>query len=400
MIRDRYQRNMAKRFLWLYLVCGLAVLGTALFGLVVVLPAASPATGAQAADLLRSVLGPQGAADIEGVSFRIKDVIYQFISAHNGDKVQITVSQPTVIHQPPAARKLVPSSVAAPPSVQAVIIPPAADVVSALPQIGWQPYGPSTNGVPLMAQALLQLDPQRPYAAIALVRIDLSRLQLHMMPGFLEPSHAASVVNAIPNLGMIPVADQSHLVAAFNGGFKAINGHYGMMVDGVTLLPPMPGLATLAIYRDGHVNIGAWDGGITQTPDLIAFRQNCPLIVRSGQINPMVNVVNYVMWGNTIGNQDITWRTGVGITQDSRYLIYAVGNGTSVGTLAQALQEAGAYNAMQLDINQHYAHFAIYQPSGKPGNSLQAVQLLDQMQSDPNLYLTAHSRDYFYLTTY
>ena len=60
---------------------------------------------------------------------------------------------------------------------------------------------------------------------------------------------------------MIPVADQSHLIAAFNGGFKAINGHYGMMVDGVTLLPPLPGFATLAIYRDGHVNIGAGRGG-------------------------------------------------------------------------------------------------------------------------------------------
>jgi Phosphodiester glycosidase len=400
MIRDRYHRNMPKKNIWIYLIGVLAAFGMALFGVVVILPAASPATGAQAADLLRSVLGPQGVADIEGVSFRAKDVIYRFMSAHDGHKVQISLAQPTVIHQPPAARKLVPSSIAVQPPIQAAILPPAANVVSALPQIGWQPYGPLTDGVPLMAQALLQLDPQRPYAAIALVRIDLSRLQLHMMPGFLEPSHAASVVNAIPNLGMIPVADQSHLVAAFNGGFKAVNGHYGMMVDGVTLLPPMPGLATLALYRDGHVNIGAWDGGITQTPDLIAFRQNCPLIVQSGQINPMVNVVNYVMWGNTIGNQDITWRTGVGITQDSRYMIYAVGNGTSVATLAQALQQAGAYNAMQLDINQHYAHFAVYQPSGKPGNSLQAVQLLDQMQSDPNLYLTPHSRDYFYLTTY
>ena len=52
-----------------------------------------------------------------------------------------------------------------------------------------------------MAQALLTLDPQRPYAAIALVRIDLSRLQLHMMPGYLEPSHAANVVKAFPMWG-------------------------------------------------------------------------------------------------------------------------------------------------------------------------------------------------------
>ena len=399
---------MVKKHLWLYLFFGLAGLCIAVFGVVVVLPAVSPAIGAQAADMVRSVLGPQPVADLESASFRIKDSINQYISSLNGGQVQISLDQPTffstshpnAIKQPSADRKLLPTSNAANQSAVAVPVPQSTDVVSALPQIGWQAYGPTTNGVPLMAQTLLSLDPQRPYAAIALVRIDLSRLKLHMMPGFLEPSHAKNVVNAIPNLGMIPLADQSHLIAAFNGGFKAINGNYGMMVDGITLLPPQPGIATLAIYRDGHVNIGAWEGGISPTPDMIAYRQNCPLIVQSGQINQMVNVVNYVMWGNTIGNQDITWRTGVGITQDSRYLIYAVGNGTSVATLAQALLQAGAYNAMQLDINQHYSHFVTYQPTGIPGRPLMAVQLLNQMEKDNNLYITPHSRDYFYLTGY
>lgn len=400
MIWGTLQKNKNKKHSWLYMTCGLAVLCTALFGVLVILPAASPASGAQAADFLRAVVGPQPVADLESVSFRIKDSIYRYLSSKNGGKAQISVYQPTTIQQPLTARKQLPTRSTPDPSVPAVNLPQSIDVVSAQPQIGWQAYGPTTNGVPLMAQTVLSLDPQRPYAAIALVRIDLSRLRLHMMPGYLEPSHAADVVSAIPNLGMIPAADQSHLIAAFNGGFKAINGHYGMMVDGVSLLPPLPGLATLALYRDGHVNIGAWEGGISPTPDLIAFRQNCPLIVQNGQVNQMVNVINYVMWGNTIGNQDITWRTGVGITQDSRYLIYAVGNGTSVGTLAQALLQAGAYNAMQLDINQHYSHFVTYQPTGNPGKPLAAVQLLDQMEKDPSLYLTSHSRDYFYLTTY
>lgn len=382
------------------MTCGLAVLCTAMFGILVILPAVSPASGAQVADFLRAVVGPQPVADLESVSFRFKDSIYQYLSSKNGGKAQISVYQPNTIQQPLTARKQPTTSDLSNQPVQAVTLPQSSDVVSAQPQIGWQAYGPTTNGVPLMAQTVLSLDPQRPYAAIALVRIDLSRLHLHMMPGYLEPSHAAVVVNAIPNLGMIPAADQSHLIAAFNGGFKAINGHYGMMVDGVSLLPPLPGLATLAIYRDGHVNIGAWEGGLSPTPDLIAFRQNCPLIVQNGQVNQMVNVINYVMWGNTIGNQDITWRTGVGITQDSRYLIYAVGNGTSIGTMAEALLQAGAYNAMQLDINQHYSHFVTYQPTGNPGKPLAAVQLLDQMEKDPSLYLTPHSRDYFYLTTY
>ena len=391
--------KISRKASWLSLFFSISLLIAALFGVVVILPAVSPASGAQVADLLRSVVGPQPVADIESVSFRIKDAINQYLSVHDGGKAQISIYQYTAYQAPVAARKLVSTSNNPFQPVQAVNIP-ATDVVSAAPQIGWHAYGQTMNGTPMMAQALLSQDPQRPYAAIALVRIDLSRLQLHMMPGYLEPSHDGNILKAIPNVGMIPLPDQSHLIAAFNGGFKAVNGHYGMMVNGLTLLPPQPGLATLAVYRDGHVNIGAWEGGISPTPDLVAFRQNCPLIVQNGQLNQMVNVVNYVMWGNTIGNQDITWRTGVGITKDSRFLIYAVGNGASVQTLAQALLNAGAYNAMQLDINQHYAHFAAYQSTGNSASPLKAVQLLDQMESDPSLYLTPHSRDYFYLTTY
>ena len=391
--------KISRKASWLSLFFSISLLIAALFGVVVILPAVSPASGAQVADLLRSVVGPQPVADIESVSFRIKDAINQYLSVHDGGKAQISIYQYTAYQAPVAARKLVSTSNNPFQPVQAVNIP-ATDVVSAAPQIGWHAYGQTMNGTPMMAQALLSQDPQRPYAAIALVRIDLSRLQLHMMPGYLEPSHDGNILKAIPNVGMIPLPDQSHLIAAFNGGFKAVNGHYGMMVNGLTLLPPQPGLATLAVYRDGHVNIGAWEGGISPTPDLVAFRQNCPLIVQNGQLNQMVNVVNYVMWGNTIGNQDITWRTGVGITKDSRYLIYAVGNGASVQTLAQALLNAGAYNAMQLDINQHYAHFTAYQSTGNSASPLKAVQLLDQMESDPSLYLTPHSRDYFYLTTY
>jgi hypothetical protein len=399
MTRVPIEKKTRKKPSWLNLISSISLISAVLFSVVVILPAVSPASGAQVADLLRSVASPQPVADLESVSFRIKDAINQYLSVHDGGKAQISIYQYSAYQPPVTARKLVSTSNAPIQSVQAINIP-AADVVSAVPQIGWHAYGPTMNGTPMMAQALLSPDPQRPYAAVAVVRIDLSRLQLHMMPGYLEPSHDGNILKAIPNVGMIPLVDQNHLVAAFNGGFKAINGHYGMMVNGTTLLPPLPGLATLAVYRDGHVNIGTWEGGISPTSDLIAFRQNCPLIVQNGQLNQMVNVVNYVMWGSTIGNQDITWRTGVGITKDSRYLIYAVGNGASVQTLAQALLNAGAYNAMQLDINQHYAHFATYQSTGNASSPLKAVQLLDQMESDPSLYLTPHSRDYFYLTTY
>ncbi len=357
-----------------------------------IIPVISPSAGAQTADVLRALLGPSIVASIETASFRIQDAANQRLYALTGSRPGISVGTMQSASPAKPGNSLI---LLAPHSGRATANDGSA--VTAQPQIGWQAYGPTVKGAPAMAQAVLNLDPQRPYAGIALVRMDLSQMQLHVMPGFLEPSHTAIIQKEIPNAGLTPASDVSHLVAGFNGGFKAINGQYGMMVNGVTLLPPVPGIATLAIYKDGHVQIGTWGSDLNYSPDMIAFRQNCPPIIQAGQINTQVAVDNRVIWGSTIGNKEITWRTAVGLSQDGRYLIYAVGNATTVSTLAQALQEAGAYNAMQLDINQHYAHFVTYQ-AGTDG-SPHAVQLLTQMENIPTLYLVAHSRDYFYLTS-
>jgi hypothetical protein len=384
---------------WLKTISALIVSVFGLLGALAVIPAVSPSTGAQVADALRAMLGPQPVADIESVSFWMQDNINQFLSTRNGGKLQISLNQvkaETPIQQTAAITSPISVHSNNGGTKNATL---TQNVVTAAPQIGWQAYGPAVNGEPVMAQALQTLDPTRPYAGIALVRIDLTKLQLHMVPGFLEPSHSADVQHALPNLGVMPASDQSRLIAAFNGGFKAINGQYGMMVNGVTLLPPLPNIATLAIYKDGHVQIGAWGKDILPSADIVAYRQNCPLILQNGQLNPEVSVDDRTVWGQTIGNKEVTWRTAVGITQDGRYLIYAVGNGSTVETLAQALQNAGAYNAMQLDINRHYAHFVTYQPTSGTNPSLSAVQLLDQMEKDPTIYLVPHSRDYFYLTT-
>jgi hypothetical protein len=386
------QLRIEKRFVAFF--AGVSVLLLAgMLALLAIAPVSSPAFGAEMADLLRSVVGPQPVAWLEGRSLAMQDAFNRFVSAHNGGQRAISLAQ---VQPAPIARKA--QQAAGSRAGQPAPLP-SSNVVSAAPQIGWQALGPVVNGSPAMAQTLLSLDPQRPYAAIALVRMDLSLLKLHMMPGYQEPSHAPAVVAAFPHLGTTPPADLPHLVAGFNGGFKAINGHYGMMVNGVTILPPQPGLATLAIYQDGHVAIGVWGQDMTASPDMVAFRQNCPPIITNGQVNPEVAVDNRSVWGNTVGNKEITWRTAVGLSQDGRYLIYAVGNGTTVETLAEALQQAGAYNAMQLDINHPFARFVTYQATNTAKASLKAIPLLDQMENDPSLYLVPHPRDYFYLTT-
>jgi Phosphodiester glycosidase len=400
-------RNRPKQKWWWIIVAGVLVLCLITASLAI-LPAVNPSFGAETADVLRAIVGPQPVALLESVSFKLQDQLNQLRSAMDGGKALITFSQSST-QVPSSSPNVSPTSASpiatvrptsTPRPIPQVTSTPINNAVTDAPQIGWQAYGPSVNGAPAMARTLILLDPRRSYTGVALVRMDLSKLQLHMMPGKIEPSHPSGITKAIPSLGMIPANDQSTLAAAFNGGFKGIHGRYGMMVNGFTLLPPLPGLATVAIYRDGHVEIGVWGKEINRSDDMMAFRQNCPPLIENGQVNSALSLNNRTAWGYT-GNTDITWRTGIGITQDGRYLIYAVGNGTSAESLADAFLQAGAYQAMQLDINQFYAHFYTYQP-GNPetsgGFDLTGQRLLDQMINNPHLYLTPNVRDFFYLT--
>lgn len=357
----------------------------------VAIPAVSPSTGAFVADVVRGVTGPDFTAELEKVSFRILDSLRQVSGFFVTPKPEITVQElPTSLPTPTSTA--FPTLTATPvPVIPSETPIPAKDVVSADPEIGWQAYGPTFGDVPVMAQAVVAIDPTRPYAGIALVRIDLTRVQIHVMPGFLEPSHKKEITDAIPNMGVIPMSDQAGLIAAFNGGFKAVNGQYGMTYQGIEVLPPVDGIATLAIYRDGSVKLGMWGVDIVPDENIVSLRQNCPPIIFAGQINPLVYVDDRYIWGRTIENSVVTWRTGVGLSGDGKYLIYAVGNATSVATLAQALQMAGATNAMQLDINRHYAHFVTYEGA-------KAVRLLLQMEDRPDIYLVPNSRDFFYIT--
>ena len=366
------------------------------------LPAISPGIGASVADELRAVIGPEPVAQLESASFRVEDVYNQFRYRLTGGQPQITWADvpPTPVPEtdtpeaPASTQEALAGRQSQPVSLSSV--------VDALPSIvgGWQPFGPLVSGAPVMARGSLQPDRTRPYARAAVVRIDLSKARLFIVPGTVEPV-AAKNVAPFPRPGSIPLDVQmgGALLAAFNGGFKAIHGSYGMMVDGITILPPQQGIATLAFYRDGSIRMGAWGREITPTADLVAYRQNCPLLINAGQINPSVNDESRKEWGYTVQNLDTTWRSGVGISRDGRFLIYAAGNSLTVESLARALQGAGAYYAMQLDINGYYTRFVTYSPSKASSRyPVEAAKLLDQMTAGPTQFLSPYDRDFIYLT--
>jgi hypothetical protein len=382
----------------------------------------------RAVEWVRDIVGPRPVAIVEEMAFKIEDwyhhinyqvtgnaSTWQFVTPVASPPARPTQPKPNQTWLNPVASLQVSRHLPAPtPAADASAPSPITPIFTqdVLPDEGqWHPLssvGQPTNQPPILWSTFVRPDPSRPYARVGLVAMDLSRSRLHLMIGTKEPE--STKANTAPRPGMIPPEVQAGgtLLAAWNGGFRAMHGHYGMMSDGVTWLPAQAGMATLAIKRDGQVIIGAWGRGVTPAMDPLAWRQNNPPLIENGRINPDVHAVNNLKeWGVTIGNKAVTWRSGLGLTQDGRWLIYAAGNSLSTETLTVALQAAGAYNAMQTDINNPFDRFDTYaavaqedQVNGQQvALPLTAQKLIDQMKGGPDQFLVPYERDFFYLTS-
>jgi hypothetical protein len=257
----------------------------------------------------------------------------------------------------------------------------------------WSPYLTDSAGHVIAYRTFVQPDPDRPYVYAAVVAMNLRAVQLHFVLGTEEPVSKVKIARH----GLIPAADLQGgaLLAAFNGGFKARHGHFGVMLNGVTVLPPRDGFGTIALYQDGQIQIGAWGTDIVPSPEMVAWRQNGPPLIDHGAINPHTADQTSQDWGIILNGVTAVARSGVGISADGSVLYYVAGDSLILPRLAAAFAMIHAENAIQLDINSIYVRFDTFQasPSG-----LVASPLLDAMKGDPQRYLHPWSRDFFYLT--
>jgi hypothetical protein len=379
--KPRYRRDVRRR---------VRRIGIASVLLVVVLasgPLVNSPVGAKGADLLRAVLGPRLTAQIESYYFGATDALTRLRTSifHNQGAAPWAVSHTHALPTGP-----VPGG--RPNGPRLMVLPTVKTLITpALPDEGaWISSGlpaPTTSGWPVpMAKTYIRPDPDRPYAVVMLVAVDLRQAQLHLVDGTTEPAWGGP--------GVVPTADQSAgLLAAFNGGFKAADGHYGLMVNGHTYLPPQPHAATLALYSDETVRIGEWGTDAIPTEGMTAFRQNgAPLIV-DGAVNPSAATDGYA-WGAPILANIFTWRSAVALTRDG-VLLYAAGNSVSADTLARALVAAGAYQGMELDINPVWVRCMTYQYQN---STLTARKLRNDMYGNPNQFLVPYERDFIYVT--
>jgi hypothetical protein len=271
--------------------------------------------------------------------------------------------------------------------------PRPVDIVSPaphpLPNEGrWIAVGPRVDGVPVMYETQVRPDAIHTSLLDGLVWMDPKLLRFELHPGLEEPGGHWSTP---PD---IPIAARLGLVAAFNGGFRLHDSKGGFYLDGRTTGRLVNGAASFVISKDGWATVGAWGRDVHMTPQIAAVRQNLKLIVDGGR--PVAGLDDNAngAWGDTLGERVLVWRSAVCVDRHGG-IVYGYGNGLGALSLAELMQRAGCWRAMELDINPSWTTFNFYGAveAGNPASVLGA-KLLPNQDKPADRYLAPDSRDF------
>jgi hypothetical protein len=155
------------------------------------------------------------------------------------------------------------------------------------------------------------------------------------------------------------------LVAAFSGGFLLKDSRGGYLSEGHFVSPLVNGVASLVIYKNGSITVGQWGRDVVMNSNVIAVRQNLPLLVDHGAPVAGLQTSDVLRWGFSLNAVIDTPRSALGITA-SGALVYVEGR-MNIVDLARILVRAGAVRAMVLDMNPLWPVFASYLPATSTG---------------------------------
>ena len=405
-------RNLfvARRGLILIILISLTILG----GGAVYVAGQNPVVAAEIADVLRQTIGNEAVANLETTMFTVQDNVRKLEYQVTGKKAaspwsltpvptQVVKVTPTLPATTPNPSQPQPTPVAKSNlNLIGVSWPPPniTNRIGMLEDEGiWTPYIYDSSGRVAAYRTFLQPDKDRQYVVTAIVVFNLNVTRLGYVIGTKEPASAVNLFRS----GSIPNNDRQAgvLLAAFNGGFQAQHGQFGVMYDGNIVLSGREGMGTLLLYKDGRVNLAPWDKKFYDTTEIRSWRQNGPLLVQNGEINPDTNTTDKIKsvdyWGATVDGNAVTWRSGIGLSANKQFLYYVAGPGLTVPTLANVLKSAGAKEAMQLDINPYWVQFVSVSAVNR---HLKTNPLWPDMSNYQERYLGSHTSDYFYVVSH
>jgi hypothetical protein len=247
----------------------------------------------------------------------------------------------------------------------------------------WVAAGRSVNGHRAVLTTTLRPPGGGPPVGIA--RVDTNMLKVIIFAGTNQPGGAWSAQ------GSVPVALQSALTAAFNGGFQFGAAAGGFYADGHAEPALRDGAASLVVRTDGSAEVDQWGRDATLTPDISQVRQNLTLLVDGASPTPEAS--SWGAWGATLSHTSSTWRSAVG-SDDHHHLYFVGGPGMTPAALAAVLVAAGAQRAMELDINPQWVFFYSYADAPDGKTTPVGAKLIPSMNYPPEHVLVPDWRDF------
>ncbi|MFW5739353.1 MAG: hypothetical protein ACOC1F_03195 [Myxococcota bacterium] len=372
-----------------------------------------PWLGTFLADTTRAVVGPSAVARVEDAAYGVQDA---WNRAWHGD------DEPEAFWEVPEAAAAtsptpLPAASSGAPAAQSAGAAGSHGPPASLP-FRPQPVGPMLAGFsakgdgvwvampskrwpdepPRLYKTLLHPDRKRPWTAVAIVAIDLQRVDLHLKAGKYVPEATEPEGRRAKRPAVVPPEHTSSLIAAFNGGFKTIHGRPGMHVDGVTLISPNQDGCTVAKGENGNVAIGTWKARFGDSDDLLWWRQAPACLVEDGAFGEGVLYEANMNWGASVHGSTYIRRSSIGVDRTGHVLYVGIGDAISASALAKAMKHAGAHDVAQLDVNWTLPKFLTYEPRG-PDGRLEPEPLYEGLQYVRDEYVRAPApRDFFYVT--
>ena len=206
-------------------------------------------------------------------------------------------------------------------------------------------------------------------------------------------------------LGRVPADANSHIdlategragiIGVFNGGFKQ-NAHVGgAVVDGLTLSPLLRGMATIALDRYGHWEMGAWGQKGFPTPAFspVSVRQNLPPLVSGGVVASSAVANEWGRWGDPLHGDPVEPRSGLGVDRHGNLLYLAPIKGVLPRQLGDAMVAVGVRFGMELDMNPYWPTLG---GSVTPLHAAGPLPVqIPNSSHDPAMYFTNWERDFF-----
>jgi hypothetical protein len=378
-----------------------------------------------AVDTVRAEVGPEPVAVVEAAVFNARDVVRRSMYSFLGPEGAAPAASDALEPAPPpktvdAANSQSDPNEWPPPAIKPTWKNPergegrwtpitypwlkrfsSGTATAATASIGTAPAGSGAPGKatppaasdppPYFYETTVRPDPERPYAKVLVVAMDMRQLELDMEAGVDDPKPLTGVHGS----GKIPRDPKilGRVVAAFNGAFKTTHGEYGMMVHRRILLPPKPAAATVVVTDDRRVGLGTWGASPKLPTDVLSFRQNLEPLVEDGKVSPS----GRTQWGWQLqGTSMLTERSGLCVSTGG-HLYYLWGDEVSAATLGKAMLIAQCTYGMHLDMNPHHTGFVFANVRSVAPRDYEARLLTPLMEIWPERYLEYSPKDFFYL---